>query len=330
MKLKLSLYYYTFFFIIYSLHPSYGQDNHAINNQEISVENQIPSNNPEEDNNDKEEEIQNQEDENTVSENSNLEIKEKSIPKEFIFLFPLNQKEHPVYTSENKNIYTVKEQLRFNDQRKEFAFAFSLFSLLIFSIYYYKNPIFFSHLLDAFKNPNVTNRQLKEMIQQDKLNNFILNGIAILSISLYLFQVLQIKSNAILYTFNYPYFFALVFVLVLFLLLFQYIIQKLIAFLFRIPKIIDDTLFQFFLTIKVLGLILIPFTLALYFMDSIYESILLNISFFIVAISLIVRFLRTRPLFQYFFRASKLQLFLYLCGSEIIPVLVFLKILQVF
>jgi len=325
MKLKLSLYYYTFILIICSFYSSYGQNNNEINNQEITIENQISSDNNKENNNENREITQEQEDGNV-----NLEIKEKYIPKEFDFLFPIDQKEHPVFTTKNKKISRIKEKLRFRNAGKEFAFIFSLLSLFIFSIYYYKNPIVFSHLLEAFKNPNVTNRQLKEMIQQDKLNNFILNGIAVLSISLFLFQVLQIKGNFIFFNFSFLYLFTLVLISVLFLIIFQYIIQKLIAYLFRIPKVIDDTLFQFFLTIKVLGLILIPISLALYFMDSFFEQILISISFFIIAVSLIIRFLRTKPLFQYFFRSSKLQLILYLCGSEIIPVLVFLKILQVF
>src|SRR5690554_4000601 len=174
MKLKLSLYYYTFILIICSFYSSYGQNNNEINNQEITIEIQISSDNNKENNNENKEITQEQEDGNVNLEikekinneikissnknkennnknkeitqkqedgNVNLEIKEKYIPKEFDFLFPIDQKEHPVFTTKNKKISRIKEKLRFRNAGKEFAFIFSLLSLFIFSIYYYKNPI---------------------------------------------------------------------------------------------------------------------------------------------------------------------------------------------
>lgn len=249
-------------------------------------------------------------------------------PKALEFKIPLTYKEHPVF----KNLYTdpvIKVESYRTPKKLETAFLISVLGLLLVSFLFYNNRGYLSHLITAYKNPNLTQRQLKELIQQDSLVNGIFNILALFSFGFYSFVIFK-RMN-----FEFTLKLSDTQLLLSFMLLFilgyglRVLFQKMIGYIFQINDEMNIYIFQLLLTAKILGILLIPFTIVLYFGEGNYLNTLVYLSLFLILISLSLKYLRSGFLFKAFIGFSKFHFILYLCASEILPFLILLKLFMV-
>jgi hypothetical protein len=98
------------------------------------------------------------------------------------------------------------------------------------------------------------------------------------------------------------------------------------AFLFVKQELFSRFLFHYYITNKTLGLILIPFLLALAYSEGIVKEVFIYSSLAIIISAYILRFFRT-ILFIFKNVVLLFYLILYLCALEILPVVVILKLI---
>lgn len=249
-------------------------------------------------------------------------------PKVLDFKISLNPKDHPVLKHLDSEPIMQVESYR-APKNLETPFLISIIGLLLTALLFYRNRAYLNHLVTAFKNPNLTQRQLKEMIQQNSLVNSIFNLLALLSFAFYAFVFLkQIQFKLIN---NWSDTQLLIGLIIAFIVGYslRVLFQKLIGYIFEISEEMNIYVFQLLLTAKVLGILLIPFTILLYFGEGDYLNTILNISIFLILVSLLLKYLRSGFLFKAFIGFSKFHFILYLCASEILPFLILLKLLMI-
>jgi len=87
----------------------------------------------------------------------------------------------------------------------------------------------------------------------------------------------------------------------------------------------DTYIFVIFLIAKIIGIILIPFTVLMAFSALPVTSISAMVSLLIIAVLLLLRFFRSYGLLQNQLKVSKFHFLLYIAGLEIIPLLLIYK-----
>lgn len=252
------------------------------------------------------------------------------LPKSDEELGFLDWSSNPYLTHEHRIQQKSVERLRTQTQSNEIPFLIGILSLLIFSVFYYTNQHYFKNLFGVFRNPNLSQRQAKGMIEQDGRNNFILHLFSMFSIALYLFSIFR-HYEFPLYLNEHPYMLIpgmTISIILIYLL--KVSLQRFVAFVFDFGEIMNDYIFQILLTLRVLGIILIPFTIIIFFSNSLYMESIIYVSYFVIAITFLLRHLRSSFLYSYLWTLNKFHFILYLCSAELIPILILIKSFTLF
>lgn len=225
---------------------------------------------------------------------------------------------------------TMDARLKLHDF-KDRSFDFLIIILLIsfVGIFRVANPAYFRNLFRAFRNPTLSTRQLKEQLRQDSPASLTMDVIFCMSMGLYLFYAIShIHSHRIMT--SYPV--ALVILALVVLLLVVYMVRfmflKFTGWVFNISEITDNYTFNVFLINKILGIAIIPFTIILAFGTGQWVQASLFLSFVLIAILFLNRYLRSGVVFGYFIKFSKFHFFMYLCASELLPLAVLMKLVS--
>lgn len=234
----------------------------------------------------------------------------------------------PFLINSQHTISMVETPHEFKNKNIEFLLALSLVGFV--GVFRQRNSMYFRNLWRAFGSASLSKRQLKEQLEQDKLARILLDLFFCISGAIYIYVVLnyftkhhwidlQIKPIFILFLF-------------LFLIIVysgRYLFLKLAGWLFEIPDVMEGFSFQIFMMNKIMGLLLIPFSIILAFGHGPWVQISLLLSFVLIAFLFLYRYLRSRTVFGYFLKISRVHFFMYLCSSEILPWLIFIKVISV-
>jgi hypothetical protein len=212
---------------------------------------------------------------------------------------------------------------------KSFDFLALLLLITFIGVFRMANPSYFRNLFRAFRNPTLSTRQLKEQLRQDSPASLTMDLIFCISLGLYLYYAItHIHSQRILN--DYP---VVVIILALILLLIvvymvRFMFLKFTGWVFNIAEITDNYTFNVFLINKILGIAIIPFTIILAFGEGQWVQASLFLSFLLIAILFLNRYLRSGVVFGYFIKFSKFHFFMYLCASELLPLAVLMKVVN--
>lgn len=214
---------------------------------------------------------------------------------------------------------------------KDKSFDFLVIILLIsfVGIFRMANPSYFRNLFRAFRNPTLNTRQFKEQLRQDSPASLTMDLIFCISLGLYLYYAINHIHNQKILS-SYP---VIVIILALILLLIvvyavRFMFLKFTGWVFNISEITDNYTFNVFLINKILGIAIIPFTVILAFGDGQWVQASLFLSFVVIAILFLNRYLRSGVVFGYFIKFSKFHFFMYLCASELLPLAVLMKLVN--
>jgi len=97
--------------------------------------------------------------------------------------------------------------------------------------------------------------------------------------------------------------------------------------LFGYRELAETYNFMVFLVNKVVGILLLPASVALALGVPALQSVLLVVSLFGVAFLFLYRYVLAMPLLRQHVRIIPMHFFLYLCAFEIIPVLIIYKVM---
>ncbi len=215
----------------------------------------------------------------------------------------------------------------FRDRSSDFLMILVLIAFI--GIFRLANPSYMRNLFRAFRNPTLSTRQLKEQLRQDSAASLTMDLIFCISMGLYLYFTLNHihNKNIIL---EYPTIIILLGFMLLFVVIYvvRFLFLKFTGWVFNISEITDNYTFNVFLINKILGLSLIPFTIILAFGQGQWVQASLFLSFLVIAILFLNRYLRSGVVFGYFIKFSKFHFFMYLCASELLPLAVLMKLVN--
>jgi hypothetical protein len=238
----------------------------------------------------------------------------------------LELQKHPLLQHKER-IDTRLRLHEFKDRSSDFLIIIALISFV--GIFRIANPSYLRNMFRAFRNPTLSTRQLKEQLRQDSAASLTMDLIFCISLGLYLYYVLaHIHNQKIIL--ELPATVAILGFIFLFVIVYtiRFLFLKFTGWVFNIAEITDNYTFNVFLINKILGLLLIPFTVILAFGQGQWVQASLFLSFLVIAILFLNRYLRSGVVFGYFIKFSKFHFFMYLCASELLPLAVLMKLVN--
>lgn len=200
------------------------------------------------------------------------------------------------------------------------VFYFALVRLL-FSKY-------MNNLFAVFFRVSLKQKQIREQLIQSPLPSLLLNIFFIISGGIYISFLLRYYNfygtdNIWYLILNSTVALGLVYLV-------KYMMLKLTGWIFNITEATDTYAFVVFLVNKLLGILLIPFLILMAFSAASLISVLISLSFTIVAIFFAYRYIISYAPVRKEIKVSQFHFLLYLSAFEIIPLLLIYKVLLTF
>ena len=206
-------------------------------------------------------------------------------------------------------------------------FYLLLFLCLMLGFIRFLDKKYFYNLWLAFWNPTLSSRQLKDQLQGAGLPNLLMNIFFTIAEGSYIYYIVRfftphhsgvIPSSLLI----------IMLILGTGLIYFaKFTAVKFSGWAFRVEGVTEHYLFNVFLINKILAIVLVPFIIVLAFASREVVQQIVVISFVVSGILLFTRYLRSWQVFGSFFQYSKFHFFMYLCASELLPLVVLMKLL---
>jgi len=235
--------------------------------------------------------------------------------------------QHPLLSPKSNYIIAIEKPHLFRDRSGDFLLMVLLIGFV--GVFRMANPSYFRNLFRAFRNPTLSTRQLKEQLRQDSPASLAMDLIFCYSLGLYLYFALgHIHSSR--FVSRYPPIVIILGFIGLFIGIYvvRFLFLKFTGWVFNIAEITDNYTFNVFLINKILGILLIPFTIILAFGQGQWVQACLLLSLVLIGILFLNRYLRSGVAFGTFIKFSKFHFFMYLCASELLPLAVLMKFIS--
>lgn len=213
---------------------------------------------------------------------------------------------------------------------KDRSFDFLLLLLLVgtLAVFKFSNQGYFKNLFRAFRNQTLSARQLKEQISQNSVAGLVMDLLFCISMALYLYYAFAHLQHNALSRYSNGAVLAAIILLFGSIYVIRYLFLKFTGWVFNISEITDNYTFNVFLINKIMGILIIPFTVVLAFGQGAWVQVTLFLSLILIAILFLNRYLRSGVVFGYFIKFSKFHFFMYLCASELLPLAVLMKAIK--
>jgi len=205
-----------------------------------------------------------------------------------------------------------------------------LLLLLLFVISWIRLSYFKSmqHILRSCYNFQLSQKFFRERNTVSIRVSLILNMIFILTHSLFMFFSLD-YFNLHIMGFTGILFYLICCGTLTGLNLLKFFIYRWLGLLLQKRRYFSEYLYNYFIYQKVSGVLIIPFLIGIPFMPPLFLATLIRIGLLVIFICLIFRIFRGIFL-SFRFNVAIFYIFLYLCALEIIPLLIFLKLIFLF
>lgn len=221
-------------------------------------------------------------------------------------------------------VYGVSHAVITVDRTPDFYMLLAL--CLMLGLIRVSDTRYFIMLWRAFLNPTLSNRQLKEQLQGAGLSNLLMNVFFTMVAGAYIYYIIKIFAPQRVISIPASLFLILLIASVMVIYMSKYLVVRFSGWAFRVENITEHYLFNVFLINKILSIVLIPFIIILAFANTMWLQPVIIVSFVVVAVLLINRYVRSWQVFGSFFEYSKFHFFTYLCASELLPLAVLLKL----
>ena len=215
-------------------------------------------------------------------------------------------------------------QVRGND----LLFYFLIFLLLSMGTLKALFPKYFSDLFRLFFRTTLKQKQIREQLMQTPVPSLLLNVFFVLTAGLY--ACLLVKHYQLAPETDFWYLYALSCAGLSAVYLIKFIGLKISGWVFNMQEASSAYIFIVFVINKMLGIFLLPIILLLaYTVDNIYSTSFF-LSFVLIGVMLLYRFLLSFAAVKTQIKLSPLHFFIYLCAFEIAPLLLIYKGLLLF
>lgn len=185
---------------------------------------------------------------------------------------------------------------------------------------------YFNDLFRVFFNTSMRQRQIREQLQQAPLPSLLFNIFFVISGGIFIFFLLEHFNARI--PLNRWIVIGLCIVGLAVIYLGKVLSLKLIGWVFGWEKGVETYLFIVFLVNKIIGILLLPFTVLLAFSPASFQNIIVTAALIGLLAVYMYRFIRAYASIRNELRISQLQFFLYICAFEVVPVLLIYRLLM--
>lgn len=182
---------------------------------------------------------------------------------------------------------------------------------------------YFNNLFRVFFNASLRQSQLTDQLLQAKLPSLFFNILFLISGGAYVYFLLHYYGKLSGQDFKLSFFYCTISLAAIYLL--KHISLKFTGWVTGYKEITNTYIFIIFLINKILGILLIPFTVIIAFSTPVLANVSVILSLLFIGLMLLLRFFRSYGLLQHQLKINSFHFFLYVVGIEIIPVLLIYK-----
>lgn len=219
--------------------------------------------------------------------------------------------------------FATKERTRTGKEFLFYLLGIIILLLALFKVFYSK---YFNNIFRVFFNTSLRQNQLTDLLLQAKLPSLIFNIFFVISAGLYAWLLLDYYQVA-KETNNYIFIgFTVLFVAAIYSG--KFISLKLVGWISGMSTVTDQYIFVIFLINKIIGITLIPFIILLAFAARSILNYIIIISFCVIGILILLRYLRSYGLLQTQLKINVFHFLLYIIGMELLPILLIYKLVN--
>ena len=252
-------------------------------------------------------------------------IAAKPVIKRPIDPFYLKLLDNPFLRSKAKPIFLVINQRKRTSKDDMFYLILGLLLFLAFIKLVFSK--YFQNIFRLFFQPSFRQKQTREQLQQGNLPSLLLNLFFIFSASAYISFLLQ-YYNVVKGTFWLLLLYSSFSLVVLYSS--KFIFLSFAGWVFNVKEATDAYIFAIYLINKILGVVLIPFTLVIAFSQSDIKNISITISILLILLLFLYRYIISYGPVRREVKVSPMHFFFYVCAFEITPLLLIYKTLMLY
>ena len=218
--------------------------------------------------------------------------------------------------------YSISEK---HWQGKDAVFYSVIALLIIFAVIKNGFPRYLSDLFGSYFRTTVRQRQIKEQLLQNPLPSLLFNVFFVLSAALYLsllFEHFSLTGDVPLWKLTLYSAVALAVIYAG-----KFVILKFFGWVFQLSGATDTYIFVIFSTNKVLGILLLPFTILLAFTYNSVNAAAVTLSLIVIACLFAYRYFLSYISINRMVPLNVFHFLLYLAAFEILPLLLINKLL---
>lgn len=224
----------------------------------------------------------------------------------------------------NTKAQPVAMPVKFRNAVADDTFFYTLLVLvLLLALLRFFYTRYFSTLFRVFFNTSLRQGQLTDQLLQAKLPSLLFNMFFVISAGSYIYFLL--RHYHIVNDQRQWAFWGLCILALAIIYFVKYCTLKFTGWVTGYAETTDTYVFIIFLISKIIGVVLLPFTVMMAFADMEIAAAAALVSLLFTALLLLLRFFRSYGLLQNQLKISRFHFLLYLAGVEIIPLLLIYK-----
>jgi hypothetical protein len=233
--------------------------------------------------------------------------------------------DNPFFKSREKPVFLVIDERDKSSKDDMFYLVLGLLLFLAFIKLVFSR--YFQNVFRLFFQPTFRQKQTREQLQQGNLPSLLLNLFFIFSTAAYisfLFTYYNITDVGFWMLFLYSSLSLLV------LYTGKYILLSFAGWVFNVKEAAEVYIFSIYLINKILGVVLIPFTIIIAFSFPNIINVSITISALVIGLLFVYRYRVSYPAVRKEVKVSPLHFFFYVFAFEIIPLLLIYKTLMLY
>ena len=232
---------------------------------------------------------------------------------------------NPFINRKGKPVYLVINERQRQSKDEIFYLLCGLLVFLAFIKLVFKK--YFKNVFRLFFQPSFRQKQAREQLSQNNLPSLLLNLFFILSAAAYASFLVQYYHLT-----HLDFWLSLLYITSFLLVLYvgKFILLSFSGWVFDVKEAANSYMFAVYLINKILGVILIPFTLLIAFAQPLITNISITISLLIVLLLYLYRYLVSYAPVRKEVKISALHFVLYILAFEITPLLLIYKTLIIY
>ena len=191
-----------------------------------------------------------------------------------------------------------------------FVFLFLGILKILFSKY-------FTNLIKVFFNSSLRQSQLTDQLLQEKLPSLFFNFFFVVVGGIYIFYLLVSFE---IYTYNRYDIMLYCMLIVMIVYLTKFLILEILGWITGYKRDVKNYIFVVFLINKILAICLLPLIVVVTFASQPIRDGALVISYFVIGLMFILRYLRGFSVMHQTLKVSKFHFFLYIIALELMPI----------